>query len=74
MSTEGGRWSKKRQNLINVVCEQPLVHMLFPEAHISLYSRLREMEESLIQVFLPKLMHLHQLLHNIVIDVQGPCM
>ena len=32
------------------------------------------MEESLIQVFLPKLMHLHQLrsLFNIVIDMKAP--
>ena len=25
MSTEEGRWSKKRQNLINVVCERPRI-------------------------------------------------
>ena len=24
MSTQGGRWSKKSQNLVNVVCERPL--------------------------------------------------
>ena len=24
MSTEGGRWSKKSQKLVNVVCEEPL--------------------------------------------------
>ena len=65
---------KKRQNLVNVVCERPLVHMLFPKAHILLYSRLREMEESLIQVFLPKLMHLHQLLSLLILSLicKGP--
>ena len=72
MSTE--EVVKKRQNLINVVGERPLVHMLFPKAHISLYSRLREMEESLIQVFLPKLMHLHQLRSLLLLSLiwKGP--
>ena len=27
MSTQGGRWSKKPQNLVNVVCERPLMRL-----------------------------------------------
>ena len=44
------------------------------QAHISLYSRLREMEESLIQVFLPKLMHLRQLRSLLILSLmcKGP--
>ena len=27
MSTQGGRWSEKSQNLVNVVCERPLIEI-----------------------------------------------
>ena len=29
MSTEGGRWSKKRQKLVNVVCERSRAKILY---------------------------------------------
>ena len=31
MSTEGGRWSKKRKKLVYIVCEPPLVRSLFSQ-------------------------------------------
>ena len=29
MATQGGRWSKKGQNLVNVVCGRPLTQNMF---------------------------------------------